>query len=280
MIVRPAQHLTWVRRGVPESLVEPLARARAAVELRSERRLAVARSQMEFLVGDLVPVAELSSLAVRHLRWLAWRAEYKFHPSLVNTLPVNGIELLQAAQESGSGALVSFVHHGPWDGALASIASAGVALDVVVTTQMYDPQGLEALRIIGKVIASTGNTLINVGRGSDAIRESLAAGRMVAIAHDVIGRTEVEFLERQRLGSAGLAHLAIETGVPVIAMTCPLTETARIRVQLDGPWLPHDHRDAHDLLQRLLDHHADVVRTWPEGYEYPLDRWAPVKTDA
>src|SRR3546814_14477778 len=62
-------------------------------------------------------------------------------------------------------------------------------------------------------------TVIPTTEGSKAVLAALAPGVVMAIASDVPGQTEVEFLGRRVMGSFGAARLAALTDSKIVVVT-------------------------------------------------------------
>lgn len=278
----------WVKRGaaatvlararttLPGSWVPPVVALRLHLDRRSEAMRRLAEEQARFLLPDGVDDATVAAVTERYLLHNAWRAELRWHPELITHQPVHGLEQLHAVRRLGRGVLISFLHHGPYDGALPSVARAGVPLHVVVGSEVTDASSTAGappfLRQHATVASSCGNRLVDVDAGSDEVGRLLRRGECVALALDVVGRSEVTFLGRRLLGSGGAARLAARYDTPVV----PLTATRGTRgfsVCLGTPHEPRDHPDDTALLAALLRHHEAAVQACPEAYHHPTTRW-------
>ena len=260
-----------VRRRVPTVGVRALVRVRAWLGVRSARRLAVARREMEHLVGGVDPGADLDDLARRYVAWGMRRGEYRWHPDLVADQRILGLEHLRDAQGRGRGVVVTFLHHAHFEGAFLALHRAGFDLDGIVHPLMIAGGGGNFMRQ-HTLVCSMGATLHSTEIGSAGIADLLRAGRIVCLAVDVAGRTPVTFLGRERRGSFGAARLATETNSPVVVMSAE-RDGDDVSIRLSEPLEPADFADPRALLADVLARHEPAVRDFPEAYDQPVKRW-------
>jgi lauroyl/myristoyl acyltransferase len=267
-----AENLTTLLRSrLPASLLPAVveARLRAAWARPSVRE--DARAQMRFLLELTRPEADLESVARAYVRYQIRRGELRWHPDLVTRLRVVGGEHLVRAREPGVGVVLSFMHHGYYDGAFPSL-SLGPRLHMVCYSYMLRDDAPAWLRQHVRLATTGGGVPVSADVGNDGIAALLARGEVVAIASDVPGRTPVNFAGRPVLGSFGAARLAVATGSPVVVMTTE-EDAAGPFVHLHEPLDPERFDSPRELLERMLSMHESVILRWPEATDIPLSRW-------
>lgn len=267
---------TVVRRATPAAAVPALVRRRTTRARASETERAEARRQMEFLLGVRAPEVDLEAVVDRYLWLMKWRGEARWHHDLLVHQPVEGLEHYEQARAAGRGVLVSFSHHGLYDGVFGSLGNAGVPCVAIVTPTMFDgtaPAWMMAQYRIGSVK----HPMINANLGVRGFVERLEQGAVLGLATDVPGTKAMSFLGRDVKGSFGLAHIAHKYGVPVV-------QVSAVRLPDDGPH-PHqklvispvidpaDHDGPQSILDRVVAGLEEAVLAWPEAYDQPLKRW-------
>ena len=258
-----------VRAHVPAAAIPPLHRLRLRQDLRNPRVLAQAREHMDFLVGAVRPEADLDALARGYLACMRWRIETRWHYEVHRpAVRVEGAEHLAAAH---GGAVLNFLHHGPFERVGLSVAQHGHHLQMMMAPWFFDPDAAPWLRQHA-LISTRGCSGFSSAEGSAGVRARLEAGQLVAIASDMPGRTEVDFLGRRRLGSFGAARLAHETGRPVLVVTSH-RDAAGAHFRVHAPLDPAEFANPRALLEQMLRLHEPAVLAWPEAYEEPRQRW-------
>lgn len=267
---------TAVRRATPAAAVPALVRRRTTRALGDATERAEARRQMEFLVGVRAPDTDLDALVERYLRLMKWRGEARWHPDLLVHQPVDGLEHFEQARAAGRGVLVSFSHHGLYDGVFGSLDAAGVPCVAIVTPKMLDgtapPWMAQQYRV-----GSIGQPMISAALGVRRFVEMLAGGAVLGLATDVPGPTPMRFLGRDVRGSFGIARIAHKHGVPIVQVSATPgpddgphpTQRLTISPVID----PADHADARSILDVVVGRLEEAVLAWPEGYDQPLKRW-------
>ena len=259
----------------------PTAALPALVDLRTRRARSSATAwsegqrQMRFLLQARSPETDFDDLTARYLHVMRWRGEIRFHPELITRQRVDGAEHLREARDRGVGVIVSFMHHGFYDGLFGSLAAAGLPCAPVATPSMFKPtmplwmrQQLAVVRL--------GGPPLNADDGRRGISEALAGGRVIGIATDVPSTTPMDFMGRRLLGSFGAARLAFEDGIPVVMATAHPEPGGRFpsaSIRLAPPVDPAAFASARDLLEHLVAHQEVAIAAWPEASDQPLKRW-------
>lgn len=271
MKARIKSALAPARRLTPGWLAPVIVRVRLRRALRSQPHWDRARAEMELLLGAAHPDADLDEAARRYIEAWVWRGEKRWHPSLLTNQRVVGIENLVAAQAQGRGVLLSFMHHGDYSGAFASIAKVGVSPHVIVAPKVVADGSPHYLKEHHRV-AAMGTTVVSTEVGSAGIADLLQSGAVVGIASDVVGQSVVEFAGRRFRGSSGAARLAHNHGSPVVLLTT--------RRDAQGPYLhlapavdPGAFATPEDLLAVMLRHHEAAILDWPEAVDGPISNW-------
>ncbi|MGN6132580.1 MAG: LpxL/LpxP family acyltransferase [Nocardioidaceae bacterium] len=261
-----------VRRAVPRRLVPLVVALRARAEWRRASVRADARAQMAFLLERARPGADLEWAARGYVRHQALRGEERWHPGMITGLRVVGLEHLTAAQAKGHGVVLSFSHHGYYDGAFPSVARHGVRVHMVCYDYMLRDDAPGWLRQHVRVASLGGNVPVSADVGNDGMLALLREGRILAIASDVPGRTPVRFAGRDVRGSFGAARLAFAADAPVVVMTTE-RDGAGPYVRLHPSLEPADFESPALLLQGMLGTHEAAQLAWPEATDIPLSRW-------
>lgn len=261
-----------VRAHVPAAAIPPLVRLRTAQDRRNPRVMAQARAHMEFLVGAARPDADLDLLAREYVAWNRWRIETRWHyDRFLPAVRIEGAEHLAAGAE---GAVVNFLHHGPFERLGLSLAQHGQHLHMMMAPWFYaDPDEIPPHLRQHRLITERGCSVFSSAEGSDGVRRRLAAGRLVSLATDMPGSTPVTFVGRQLLGTFGAARLAHEAGKPVLVVTSHRDGAGEPYFRLHEPLRPDEFADAHALLDAMLRIHEPAVLAWPAAYEEPRSKW-------
>jgi lauroyl/myristoyl acyltransferase len=272
------QAAVGVVRRAPLPLATPLVRRRIRRAHADPQQLAVARRQMEFLVGAARPDADLDDLARRHLEQMIWRRELRFHPSTLVRQEVSGIENLTRVRGEQGGLMLCFLHHGRFDGLFASLkAAGGPPLTTVVAPILVDPQ--EPYLAAHRRLIDLGSTVVPSTVGFAGLRDLVLEGRTLAIALDMPGSARVRFVGRDLRSASGAARIAHDTGTPLVLALPTTTDGLAQRLTLSEPLLPADHPDAESLLQAAFDRFEPSVLAWPEAYEWPRPKFTQLDAE-
>ena len=261
-----------LRAATPTALLPLVVGLRTRLDWRRPAVREDARAQMRFLLEHTRPDADLDAVARAYVRYQARRGELRWHPELLTSLRVEGIEHLLGARERGRGVVLNFVHHGYYDGAFPSIARLGGRAHMVVHPYMLEPDAPLWLQQHLRVGTAHGGTAVSTAIGTDGLTDLLRRGEIVAIASDVPGRTLLRFAGREVRGSFGAARLAADTGAAVVVMTSEEDADGPV-IRLHEPLDPAGADSPQDLLQRMLTIHEAVILRWPEATDLPLSRW-------
>lgn len=272
----PPKGLERVRLAVPDAAVPLLVKARAKRKLRKPEVLAQAREEMTWLLDAVRTPEEIEAVSRRYVEQDTWRSELRWHYKMIDFQPVEGADNLARARKLGRGVIISFLHHGQYEGAMASVAHAEAPIHIAISPEMIGPEAPAFLRQHVRAGLVGGNTGVNVGAGANILVEQLAAGRALAIATDVPGKAPVRFLGKDRRGSSGAARLAIGVNAPIVVMTAH-HENGTIGLKLGEAIEPRDFADHDALLGHLMAAQEDAVLAWPEGYHHPTMRWGTLE---
>lgn len=267
-----------VRLAVPDAAVPAIVRARVKRKLAKGTALEKAREEMAWLLDGVRTPAEIEEAARAYVERDTWRSELRWHPKLVNHQHVDGAEHLTRARKLGRGVVISFLHHGHYEGAMPSIAHAEAPIHIAISPDMIGPDAPTFLRQHVRTGIQGGNTGVNVGAGANVLVEQLLAGHALAIASDVPGSTPVTFLGKERRGSSGAARLAQGTNSPVVIMTAH-QEGGVVGLRFREPVEPRDFADQDALLAHLISSQEEAVLAWPAGYHQPRLRWGRTEAE-
>jgi lauroyl/myristoyl acyltransferase len=261
-----------LRAGVPRPLLPLLVAARSRVAWSRAAVREDARAQMGFLLEHTRPDADLEAAARDYVRYQARRGELRWHPEMITSLRVEGIDHLVGSRDRGRGVVLNFMHHGHYDGAFPSVARLGVRCHTVVYPYMLEDDAPLWLRQHVAVACLGGGVAVSAAVGTEGLTDLLRRGEVVAIASDVPGRTPLPFVGRQVRGSFGAARLASTTGSPVVLMTSEEDADGPV-IRLHEPLDPARFSSPQALLERMLATHEAVLLRWPEATDLPLSRW-------
>lgn len=263
-----------LRAHTPAAAVPPLVRLRLRQDLRNPRVLAQARAHMEFLVGEARPDADLDRLARDYVEWTRWRIETRWHHErFLPAVRIEGAEHLEAGRD---GAVLNFLHHGPFERLGLSVAQHGHHLHMMMAPWFFtdEPQEVPPHLRQHRVVTERECSVFSSAEGSAGVRRRLAEGKLVSLATDMPGSTPVTFVGRRLLGTFGAARLAHESDKPVLVVTSHRSRGGDDPLfRVHEPLLPADFPDAHALLDRMLRIHEPAVLDWPSAYEEPRSKW-------
>ncbi|MDN4174540.1 hypothetical protein QWY28_16385 [Nocardioides sp. SOB77] len=269
--------VSWGRRHIPDVAVPAITRTRLARARKDDARAAKAHREMDFLLGGVSTPAEVDRAAERYLERDILRSELRWHPKLITFQEVEGVANLVAARKRGRGVVISFLHHGHYEGAVASVCRADQPMLVVVSPEMLAPDAPEFLKQHVRTGTVSGGRPLDATVGAKGMLAALAEGEVLAIASDVPGRTPIRFLGVDRLGSFGAARLATGAGAPVVSMTAHPDADGRPYLRLSEPLDPRDFASPDDLLLEMVRLQEAPVLAWPEAYHQPTLRWGAVQ---
>ena len=266
-------------RRAPLALSMPLVRRRIRKAKADQVAVGVARRQMEFLLAETRPDADLDAVALRHLEQVVWRRELRWRPPVITKQAVTGVEHLTAVRGEHGGLVVCFLHHGRYEGVFAALKNAGgPPVTTVGHPMMFDPaipDYLAANLRLGKM----GSTPVPVTLGYAGLRDLVLDGHTLGIAVDLPGSTRVRFVGRDLRCASGAARIAHETGTPVVLVLPRTTDGVAQELTVTEPLLPKDFHDAEALLQAILDGFEPSVLDWPEAYDWPKTKFTLLDAD-
>ncbi|WP_372734998.1 hypothetical protein [Nocardioides sp.] len=266
-------------RRAPLPLATPLVRRRIRKVQRDPQLLEVAHTQMEFLLGASQPDADLDAAARRHLEYVMWRRELRWHPDVITKQSVLGMENLTKERGPTGGLLFCFIHHGRYEGSFGAIKRAGgPPLTVVVHPDMVKP--IRPVHVSAHlVVAERGAECVSAELRYTGIRDLVTQGKTVGIAVDQPGSTKVRFLGRDLLGPSGGVRIAFETETPMVLLTARHTSGHDQEVTISEPLRPADFADPADMLQSILTRCEPSVLAWPEAYDWPKPKFTMLDVD-
>jgi lauroyl/myristoyl acyltransferase len=230
---------------------------------------------MEFVVGRTDRAAEVPELAKRYAVQQGLRNYMRYKPRQITRQPVRDVEWLTTKRDPARPMILSFFHHHRYDGMFGSLKRAGAQLSVLVIEEGMDKNAFKVLRQHMKVVAR-GGELIPASGGTDGVVAVLKPGVVLCIASDVPGRTPVQFLGREVLGSFGAARAATLADAPVALVTSHQDGNGGNYLQIHEPLDPRSFADPADLLAEILRIQGEAVLAWPEALDFPLQRFGQV----
>ncbi len=274
--------LTEARRWVPLPILLTIGRRRAQRMWQDPQLRAAAEASMRWLLQHTDRLDEVPELTREYVEFDVLRNYRRWHPADLIEQPVEGAEWLTTQRDHSRGVILSFMHHGQYDGLGPSLCQQGVELHGVVAPEAFDPAtAIQFRQHFNVVNAHADIHLVNAADGSGRLRELLDQNAVIAIASDVPGRTPVNFMGHHLLGSFGAARLAVEKDCPVVLVTSHRLPDGRPMLKVHEPLEPSDFSDPATLLNEIFKRHEPAILAWPAAYDSPLGRLggAVVTTD-
>ncbi|MDP9821753.1 hypothetical protein [Nocardioides massiliensis] len=262
-----------VRGMVPRGLLPAYVAARTRLAWRQEKVRENARAEMRFVLEHTRPDADVEAAARRYVERQIWRSELRWHIDLVTHQQVEGLEHLLAARDLGRGVLLSHMHHGHFEGAMATLGRHGVVLHALGSGHLLDSASPGWMQQHAKVALAGGAIPVVADAGVDAMVEILTSGGILTMASDVPGRTPMRCLGRDLIGSFGAVRLAMGTGAQVVVMTSELRDGFLPVVKLHPAFDPQEFPEPQKLLEAVLGAHEPYLVRWPELYDIPTSHW-------
>ena len=263
------------RQFVPLPVLLKIGRRRVAKRWEDPEFRAAAEANMRFVLEFTDRADEIPQLAREYAEFDALRNYRRWRPKQLLRQRVEGIEWLTTKKDPNRGVVLSFVHHGQYDGLVASLAHAGAYVRGVVAPEAFDPNTPLQLRrhyqLCGIVPEAP---LLSTAVGSKGMIETLNNGEILVIASDVAGRTPLTFLGRQITGSFGAARFAVEANAPVVLLTSHQEPDGSPFFRIHPPFEPSEFDGPAEVLAEMMRRHEPAVLEWPAAFDSPLGRLA------
>jgi lauroyl/myristoyl acyltransferase len=250
------------------------------IEARVDRYLEIpafrkdCEDQMLHLLGATHRASEAPQLARGYAISMMERSWYRWHPRWMTHQEVRGIEWLRDRDMSRP-YILSFMHHNHYAGLFGSLSHAGVRTHIVMSPKIIGDVGAQFVQ--HRKVVSTASDVIPAVGGTDAIAAQALPGRILCIAPDLPGTTEVTFLGQRRRGSFGAARIAKMVDAPIVLATARQNEDGSgFHIRVQPPIESRDFSDPRDLLDETLRHHEDAILAWPEVVEAPRARFGTI----
>jgi len=273
-------------RALPSPVARGLFRLGADLAVRREgpgtRRLA---TNLRRVVGPELPEAELRELVRAGLRsyaryWMeAFRLPSLSREAIVDTLDMDGEELLREAHAAGDGVIVALPHAGNWDHAGAWVCLTGMPLTTVA--ERLKPEDL--YRRFVEYRESLGMEILPATGGArppfDVLADRLGEGRLIVLLadRDLSARgVPVKFFGGRTRMPGGPALLALRTGAPLFVASL-WYEDGRSKVKVVGPVpVPTEGNRAEQvaaLTQTVADELASGIAAHPADWHMLQRLW-------
>lgn len=274
VMTRAGLLLGWLRGQLPVPLLRLLVELRTRLAWRDEKVREDARREMALVLGHTRPDADLESVAHEYVRRQRLRGELRWHESLLDTMPMEGVEHLLEAEALGRGVVLSWMHHGQLEATMKLMADHGLRLTVIGAPKLFGD--LPAWLVQHNHLATRGgHTMVPADAGVPAFLDVLKNGGVLSIAMDVAGRTPVRFLGRDLVGSFGAPRMAMEVGAPVVVLTSRLRDKGDLipTATFHPALFPEDFADPRALHARMLEICEPSIVQDPELYDIPSTHW-------
>lgn len=264
------------RRLVPVWAIPVLVRRRIDRIWADDAFRARNEAVMTHLLEFTERAAEAPDLARGFAEYTLARKYHRWHPVLIGNQPVRGVEWLTTGRDRSRPLILNFIHHHQYYGMFESLKNAGSPeLHILVHKDVLGGEVHESMQQHMRMFAR-GGELVRTGEGLAGLLDLLRPDMVLAMAIDVPGHTEVDFLGRRVLGSSGAARAAVATGAPVVVVTSRRDGSGAAYLQVHPPLEPADFASPEALLAELLRIHGEAVLAWPEALDSPADRFGPV----
>lgn len=219
--------------------------------------------------GSYVHLGREAAMLFRMGRWSADR--------VLERVTFRGLEHLQQASESGTGAVLLTGHLGNWEVAGAALAAAGIPISVVgkgMANRRFEQDLFEAR-------AQLGMRVIEMGQAPKGVLRSLRHGEVVAILADQNAHKSdifIPFFGKSAATARGPALFAVRTGAPVflgIPVRAPGWRQRYDLTCLEMKFRPTGdvEADTRALLTEYAEGLEDAIRQAPEQYFWQHKRW-------
>jgi KDO2-lipid IV(A) lauroyltransferase len=189
----------------------------------------------------------------------------------------DGFDAFEARVREGRGAVAVSGHFGNWEMAGAAVASRGLHMDAVATTQrnpLFDRDLVETRANLGLAIVPRDEAPRRILRG-------LRAGHVAGIVGDqnvAVGGIHVDFMGRPAVTARGAAVFALRTGAPLFVGHVMALPGSRWRYRFSVEEVTIEPSgDFDEDVRRLTQAHTNIleraVRAHPEQYFWPHKRW-------
>jgi lauroyl/myristoyl acyltransferase len=234
---------------------------------------------MDYLLGCSPRAGEVETLAKRYLFETYKRAELRWRPWVTTRQRVDNIERLQAAVADERGVLLSFMHHGQYDGLFASVGGLSLGLRAAGHAELMAGLHFDYRKRHADTV-SLGANLFDVSAGFGAMCDMLKAGDLLALASDLpsSGSLTVDLLGRPVRAATGAARLSYDADALVVVVTAH-KDGGLQRLQVHEPFAARDCGSFEQVQAAIFARHSPAVLAWPEALEQPLRRTAPGPQD-
>jgi lauroyl/myristoyl acyltransferase/O-antigen/teichoic acid export membrane protein len=273
------RNIAWLAHPrLPWPLAERLLARRIRRAHASTKWTTAAREQMAYLLSDVATDEEIDAAARGFIDFTLLEAELRWHPRRSTNQRIVGVEHLVAAHAEGRGVVLHFAHHGLFSGMFGAVAkAAGLPMQVVAADSAFDwgigPNLRQHLLVVRR-----GGGLMPASGAREAMPRLLEDRGIVAIASDAPGNSVVRLAGHDVRVSSGAIWAARNANAPIVLVDA--------RFDADGPYVevspaiePAEHPDNQELLQLLVDRHADAILAAPEATFAPTAAWPRVVAD-
>jgi lauroyl/myristoyl acyltransferase len=269
------QNVHQLRRAVPAAVVPSVVRRRLDRLWEHDAFRAEQEAEMEFLLGCSERAAEVPQLAYAYAQQMMIRAYLRWHPRLVTSQRIKGLEWLTSRRDESRSVILSFLHHHRYEAMFASIVRAGGPRSTIVVTEAITKPEAGVAFAQHMRLVRRGGPIVLAESGTQGLAAELKPGTVLSLALDFPGRTPVTFLGRRVLAPFGTPRLAQLTNSQIVLATHQRDEEGPY-VQLHAPLEPTDYADPGDLLVDLLGRFEPSVLEWPEALESPRARFGEI----
>ncbi|RNL61231.1 hypothetical protein EFK50_17850 [Nocardioides marmoriginsengisoli] len=268
-----------LRRLIPPSVARAYVNRRVDQLMEIDAYRELQEAQMRHLLEFTDRAPEIPVLARQFAIETMLKTHLRWHPRLVTSEPVRGIEWLTTQRDPSRSVVLNFMHHYRYEGMFKALKRRGVELDIIAHAELMGKDTPNPLKHHMRLVAS-GGRMTPAGGGMDSYIAMARPGITMVVASDLPGHTPVTFLGRRVMGSFGSARIATETNSQVVLITAHKDDDESTYLQLHPPIEPSDFADAHALLAEILNRHGEAVLAWPEVVDMPLSRFGRIEEQA
>jgi phosphatidylinositol dimannoside acyltransferase len=176
----------------------------------------------------------------------------------------DGREHLDAAIETGRGAIMAAPHMGSWD--MAGALAGTLGYRVAAVAERFPGSLNEA---VVRTRERFGVRVITLGRSAvRAITETLEGNGVAALICDLEQGpgVRVRFFDRGAIVPAGPAAFAMKTGAPLLPTYVYAQGPGRYHVHIDPPMPAGEHETKEGLMQRVIARFEDFIKERPDQW--------------
>jgi lauroyl/myristoyl acyltransferase len=249
---------------------------RARIAWRDQELRSQALLHMRFLLGNRFPSEAVHCAARSYLFEEYKRRELRWRPTLTTKQTIENLETLRLAASAGRGVILSFLHHGQYEGIFPSLGRYGFQLHLPVHPMMVRQEPAPPAHFAQHLAVTTslGAKAFSSSHSYDHMKFLLKQGHIVGVANDVPGVMRSRFLGRDIKSAPGAALLAVDTGAPIVPITAHRSSWFQT-LRIENPVTVAHSSDVASIQEEIFHRHEPAIAAWPGALQEPLRHWKP-----